>query len=65
VAALTGVDFGLMTEEAGADGMNAPNIALEIVVEVTDLGSGKLRKEGADDVLLPPTTEIITVGVNP
>jgi hypothetical protein len=65
VAALTGVDFGLMTEEAGADGMNAPNIALEIVVEVTDLGTGKLRKEGADDVLLPPTTEIITVGVNP
>jgi hypothetical protein len=65
VAGLTGVDFGLRTEETGPDGMNAPNIALEIVVEVTDLGSGKLRREGAEDVLLEPTTEIITVGVNP
>ena len=65
VAALTGVDFGLRTEEAGADGMNAPNIALEIVVEVTDLGTGKVRREGDDDLLLPPTEEIITVGVNP
>jgi hypothetical protein len=65
VAGLTGIDFGLLTEETGADGENAPNIALEIVVEVTDQGTGKVRREGADDILLPPTTEIITVGVNP
>ena len=65
VAALTGVDFGLRTEEAGADGEHAPNIALEIVAEVTDLGAGKVRREGAEEALLPATTEIITVGVNP
>jgi hypothetical protein len=64
-AGLTGIDFGLLTTEPGADGTNAPNIALEIVVEVTDLGTGKVRREGADDVLLEPTTEIITVGVTP
>jgi hypothetical protein len=64
-AALTGIDFGLQTEEPGADGVNAPNIALEIVVEVTDLGTGKVRREGAEDILLEATTEIITIGVNP
>jgi hypothetical protein len=65
VAGLTGIDFGLQSLEPGADGENAPNIALEIVVEVTDLGSGKVRREGEEDILLEPTTEIITVGVNP
>jgi hypothetical protein len=55
VAGLTGVDFGLRTYEQAT-------IALEIVVEVTDQGTGKVRQEGAKDALLPPTTTIITVG---
>jgi hypothetical protein len=57
VAGLTGIDFGLRTYEQAT-------VALEIVVEVTDLGTGKVRKEGSDDPLLPPTTTIITVGTS-
>ena len=70
VAALTGVDIGLRTGDTGVSTSTdpdappvAPRIALEVAVEITDLGSGKLRVEGADDVLLEPTEEIITVGV--
>ena len=55
VAALTGIDFGLRTYEKAT-------IALEIVVEVTDQGTGKVRTEGSNDALLAPTTTIITVG---
>jgi hypothetical protein len=55
VAGLTGVDFGLRT-------YGPATIALEVVLEVTDQGTGKVRAEGADDALLPPTQEIITVG---
>lgn len=62
VAGLTGIDFGLRSLSPGADGEHAPNIALEIVVEVTDLGNDKVRKEGDDAALLAPTTEIVTVG---
>jgi hypothetical protein len=54
-AGLTGVDFGLRTYEQAT-------IALEIVAEVTDQGTGKVRQEGATDPLLAPTTTIITVG---
>jgi hypothetical protein len=55
VAGLTGVDFGLRTYEPAT-------IALEIVLEVTDQGTGKVRDEGADDALLPEPQEIITIG---
>jgi hypothetical protein len=55
VAGLTGVDFGLRTYEPCT-------IALEVVLEVTDQGTGKVREEGADDALLAPTEEIITIG---
>jgi hypothetical protein len=55
VAGLTGVDFGLRT-------YGPATIALEVVLEVTDQGTGKVREEGADDALLPPTEVIITVG---
>jgi hypothetical protein len=61
-AGLTGIDFGLRSLSPGADGEHAPNIALEIVVEVTDLGNDKVRAEGDDAPLLAPTTEIITIG---
>jgi hypothetical protein len=55
VAGLTGIDFGLRTYEQAT-------IALEIVVEVTDQGTGKVQDEGSNDALLAPTTTIITVG---
>lgn len=69
VAGLTGVDIGLRTsdrgEQPGADPDTpvAPKIALEVVVEITDLGTGKVRREGADDLLLESNETIITVGV--
>jgi hypothetical protein len=69
VAGLTGIDVGLRTEDGECmdDGMGgrtcrAPRMALEVVVEITDLGSGKVRREGASDALLPPTQEIVTIG---
>lgn len=55
VAGLTGIDMGLRTTEPA-------RIALEIVVEITDQGTNKVRKEGEEDALLPPTQEIITIG---
>jgi hypothetical protein len=58
IAALTGVDFGIRTTERAT-------VALEVVVEVTDRGSGKVREDGEQDRLLEPTQELITVGVTP
>jgi hypothetical protein len=55
VAGLTGIDMGLRTTEPA-------RIALEIVVEITDQGSGKVRKEGENDALLPKNETIITIG---
>jgi len=55
VAALTGIDMGLRTTEKA-------NVALEVVVEITDLGSNKVREEGEKDRLLPPTDVIVTIG---
>jgi hypothetical protein len=54
VAGLTGIDMGLRTSEPA-------RIALEVVVEITDRGSDKVRREGQDDPLLPPPDEIITI----
>ena len=55
VAGLTGVDFGLRTYEKAT-------IALEIVLEITDLSGDHVRDEGSKDAILPPTDVIITVG---
>jgi hypothetical protein len=55
VAGLTGIDMDLRTTEPA-------RIALEVVVEITDQGTNKVRKEGEEDALLPPTQEIITIG---
>lgn len=69
VAGLTGVDIGLRTSDTSEvggpdqDTPVAPKIALEVVVEITDLGSGKVRREGADDLLLESNETIITAGV--
>jgi hypothetical protein len=55
VAGLTGIDMGLRT--------GAPaRIALELVVEITDQGTNKVRREGKKDTLLPPTETIVTIG---
>jgi len=58
IAALTGVDFGIRAYEQAT-------IALEVVVEVNDLGSGKVREDGEDEPLLQPTETLVTVGVAP
>lgn len=55
IAGLTGVDFGLRTYEKAT-------IALEVVLEVTDLAGDRVRDEGSKDELMPPTDVIITVG---
>jgi hypothetical protein len=55
VAGLTGIDMGLRTTEQA-------RIALEVVVEITDQGTNKVREEGENDALLPPSEEIITIG---
>jgi hypothetical protein len=55
VAGLTGVDVGLRTTEKA-------RVALEVVIEITDQGTDKVRREGAKDALLPPTDVIITIG---
>lgn len=69
VAGLTGVEIGIRTGDEGeTPGMDpemptAPKLALEVVVEITDRGIGKVRREGADDLLLEPNETIITAGV--
>ncbi|HTQ04785.1 MAG TPA: hypothetical protein VMI54_13060 [Polyangiaceae bacterium] len=55
IAGLTGIDFGLRTYEQAT-------VALEIVVEVTDQGNDRVRPQGSNAALLPPTQTIITVG---
>ena len=59
VAGLTGLDVGFRTYEPA-------NVALEVAIEVVDKNGKRVRKEGEEDKkLLPPTEEIITVGVVP
>ncbi|HEY2410233.1 MAG TPA: hypothetical protein VGI10_29715 [Polyangiaceae bacterium] len=55
IAGLTGVDFGIRTFESA-------NIAFEVSVEIVDLGNHRVQEEGSDAILLPPTTNVITVG---
>jgi hypothetical protein len=59
VAGLTGLDLGFRTEQPAT-------IAIEVAIEVVDKNGKRVRKEGDEDKpLLPPTEEIITVGVVP
>ncbi len=55
VPALIGVDAGLRTRTPA-------NIALEIVVEVVDLGSGRVIERDAKDPVIPEPTTFVTVG---
>ena len=55
IAGLTGVDFGFRTTEKAT-------IALDIQIEVVDLGQGRVQEAGSKDPLLEKTTEVVTVG---
>jgi hypothetical protein len=59
VAGLTGLDIGFRTYEPAT-------IGIEVAVEVVDKNGERIRREADNDKpLLPPTDEIITVGVAP
>ena len=59
IAGLTGLDLGFRTYEPAT-------VAIEVAIEVVDKNGNRIRKEGEEDKpLLPPTEEIITVGVVP
>ena len=55
IAGLTGVDFGFRTTEKAT-------IALDVQIEVVDLGEGRVQDAGSNDPLLEKTTEVVTVG---
>ena len=55
IAGLTGVDFGFRTTEKAT-------IALDIQIEVVDLGQGRVQEAGSNKKLLAKTTEVVTVG---
>lgn len=55
IAGLTGVDFGFRTTEKAT-------IALDVQVEVVDLGEGRVQEPGGSGALLAKTTEVVTVG---
>jgi hypothetical protein len=55
IAGMTGFDLGLRTYEEA-------NVAIEILVEVVDKGSGKVVQRGESDPLLPEPTVFISVG---
>ena len=55
IAGLTGVDFGFRT-------MEKATIALEVQIEVVDLGQGRVQEAGSSEKLLPKTTEVVTIG---
>jgi hypothetical protein len=59
VAGLTGLDLGFRTYEPA-------NVAIEVAIELVDKNGKRLRRSGDENKpLLPPTDEIITVGVTP
>jgi hypothetical protein len=55
IAGLTGIDFGFRTTEKAT-------IALEIQIEVVDLGQGRVQEAGSSKTLLAKTTEVVTIG---
>jgi len=55
IAGLTGIDLGLRTYAPA-------NVAIEIVVEVVDKGSGKVDQRDETDLIVPEPTEFISIG---
>jgi hypothetical protein len=62
IAGLTGVDFGFRITEEGGASDEQRKVALEIQIEVVDLGQGRVQEAGSGEKLLPKTTEVVTVG---
>lgn len=69
IAGLTGIDFGFRTSDtvmcpAGSpDDMKcADTVALEISVEIVDMGKDRVQQEGDDQPLLAATKTVVTVG---
>lgn len=58
IAGLTGFDVGLRTYEEA-------NVAIEILVEIVDTGSGKVVQRDENDPLMPEPTQFITAGNAP
>jgi hypothetical protein len=56
IAGLTGIDFGFRTTQ------DESTLALEIQIEVVDLGQGRVQEADSAEKLLPKTTEVVTVG---
>jgi len=55
IAGLTGIDFGFRTTQAAT-------IALDIQIEIVDLGHDRVQKTGSSQVLLRATDKVVTVG---
>jgi hypothetical protein len=55
IAGLTGIDFGFRTTVKAT-------VALDIQIEIVDLGQQRVQTEGSSATLLPATTEVVTVG---
>lgn len=55
IAGLTGVDFGFRTTEKAT-------IALDVQIEVVDLGQGRVQEEGNREPLLEKPADVVTVG---
>lgn len=55
IAGLTGIDFGFRTTEKAT-------IALDIQIEIVDLGQNRVEQAGENKTLLAPTSEVVTVG---
>ena len=55
IAGLTGIDFGFRTTEKAT-------IALDIQIEIVDLGQERVEQAGESKQLLAPTTAVVTVG---
>lgn len=55
IPALTGFDIGLRTTEPA-------KIAIEVIAELVDTGSGKIQKDGQSEALLEAPTQVITIG---
>ena len=58
IAGLTGFDIGLRTYEEA-------NVAIEILVEVVDTGSGKVVQRDEKDPVMPEPTTFVTAGNGP
>jgi len=62
IAGLTGIDFGFRISADPNENPPKRTIALDIQIEIVDLGRDRVQKAGSSQVLLPPTDQVVTVG---